>query len=171
MRQIEERRKKDPNVYLLETGVQIGVRETRRMQGEYTLTTDDVLEGNGFEDVVAVGANPVAAHGIRRPHLAHEGFDIPYRCIMPKQIENLLLSGRSISISHLALGSVRAMATVMAIGQASGTAAALSVQDGVTPRNLDVPKLQRTLIEQKAECDLETISKRALSARERARSV
>lgn len=155
MRQVEEHRKKDPDVYLLETGVQIGVRETRRMQGEYTLTTDDVLEGNRFDDVIAIGANPVAAHGIRRPHLMHEGFDIPYRCLVPKDVDNLLLSGRSISMSHLALGSVRAMATVMAIGQALGTAAALCSQDDVTPRNFDVSQLQRALIEQRAELRLD----------------
>ncbi len=75
----------------------------------------------------------------------------PYRCLVPKVIDNLLISGRCISSEQQPYESHRAMAPIMAIGQAAGTAAALSAKKNVKPRNLDVPLLHQTLIQQGVE--------------------
>jgi hypothetical protein len=89
-------------------------------------------------------------YGYRR-YLEHEGYDIPYRCLVPKQVEGLLIAGRCISSEQQPYESHRAMIPIMAIGEAAGTAAALSAQQGVAPRALDVTLLQDTLIAQGVE--------------------
>jgi hypothetical protein len=142
--------------HLISTGSQIGIRETRRIVGEYTLTGDDVLEARRFLDAVARGSYPVDIHdpsgkgwGVR---FVKDGgaYDIPYRCLVPKEIENLLVAGRCISADHQAIGSTRVMAPCMAMGQAAGLAAAMSVRQNVTPRRLDVERLREVLRQQKA---------------------
>ncbi len=129
---------------LEQTATQIGVRETRRIVGEYVLTEKDVIEGSRFEDSIAVGANPMACLG-KRPILAHDGFEIPFRSLLPEQADGVVLAGRCISASHEAHGSIRAMATCMATGQAAGTAAALCLTTGEIPRHVSVPRLQDLL--------------------------
>jgi len=79
-----------------------------------------------------------------------KGFDIPYRCLLPKNVDNLLVAGRAISSTFEAQGAIRIMATCMAIGQAAGTAAALATIEGITPRKIDIKRLRRTLKEQGA---------------------
>ena len=81
----------------------------------------------------------------------HEGYDIPYRCLVPKVVDNLLVIGRCMSSDQIAYESWRAMAHILAIGQAAGTAAALSVKNNVGPRKVDVKTLQNLLIDQGAE--------------------
>jgi len=136
---------------LIGTGPLIGVRQTRFIEGDYKLTTEDVLSGRRFDDVIALGASPIIRmYGYRR-YLEHEGYDIPYRCLLPKNVEGLLVAGRCISSDQGSYESYRAMATVMSIGEAAGTAAAIAVSDNVHPRYIDVKKLQRTLISQGAE--------------------
>ncbi|HIJ73825.1 MAG TPA: FAD-dependent oxidoreductase, partial [Candidatus Hydrogenedentes bacterium] len=134
-----------------ETPPMLGIRQTRFIEGEYTLTEADVLEGRRFDDVVAISSCPVISYYGYRRYLEHEGFDIPYRCLVPKQLENLLVSGRCISSEQQPYESFRAMAPVMAIGEGAGTAAALCCREGVTPRQLDVALLQDTLKAQGAE--------------------
>lgn len=134
---------------LEQTGTQIGVRETRRIVGEYILTERDVVEGSTFDDSVAVGINPMACLG-KRPILTHNGYEIPYRCLLPESINGIILAGRCISTSHEAHGSIRAMATCMATGQAAGTGAALSALTGEIPRHLSIPRLQELLQSQGA---------------------
>jgi len=119
------------SAFLLDTATQPGVRETRRIVGEYTLTKVDVLEARRFEDAVVSSI-----------------FDIPLRCLVPQRIEGLLASGRCISITHEAHGTIRNIPPCMAIGQAAGVAAALAAQTNTAPRRLDVPRLQRLLAEQ-----------------------
>ena len=96
----------------------------------------------------------ISYYGYRR-YLEHEGYGIPYRCLVPKNVENLLIAGRCISSEQQPYESHRAMAPIMAIGQAAGTAAALSAQHSTSPRALDVRHLQRTLVAQGAELGLE----------------
>jgi len=132
------------NSFLEQVGVQIGVRETRRIEGEYVLTEDDEIRGAAFEDSIAVGANPVATLG-RRRILPHNGFQIPFRCLLPDRIDGVLVAGRCISTTHEAHGSTRAMATCMATGEAAGAAAALCAETGEIPRLLSVPQLQERL--------------------------
>jgi hypothetical protein len=147
--------------FLLRTSPHVGVRETRRVLGDYQLTYDDVLAGRRFDDVVVLGGFFVDIHsynGASPQHLPERGvfikdqgsYDIPYRCFLPLGLENLLVAGRSLSASHEAHASARVMGTCMGMGHAVGTAAALAVQAGMTPRQLDVEKLQRELLHQGA---------------------
>ncbi|MGB9620617.1 MAG: FAD-dependent oxidoreductase, partial [Armatimonadota bacterium] len=142
--------------YLQLTGTQIGVRETRRIVGEYVLTAEDVLGARKFEDCVARGSYPIDIHdpaggGTVIKHLPPgESYDVPYRCLVPLGIGNLLVAGRPISSTHEAHSSLRVMPIACAVGEAAGTAAALCVRFGVAPRALDTRRLQSTLIAQGA---------------------
>ncbi len=149
------------NSFLVSTSPHIGVRETRRIVGEYRLTVEEVLDARRHDDVVALGGFFVDIHnydGASPGYLSPKGFfvkdggyyDIPYRCMVPKRVENLLVGGRCISTDHEAQGSTRIMGICMGMGQAVGTAAALSIRSGVSPRNLEVKPLQHTLLEQGA---------------------
>ena len=139
------------NARIAATGTQIGVRESRRIVGEYTLTRDDVLQGRHFDDAVARSAYPIDIHnpsgsGTTTHRLAEgDSYEIPYRCMVPAYVDGLLVAGRCISTTHEALASTRLTPTVMALGQAAGTAAALSKQSGLPVRSIDVRRLRSTL--------------------------
>jgi hypothetical protein len=134
------------------TATQIGVRESRRIVGEYTLTAADVLAARAFDDAVARSAYPIDIHnpggsGTTTQRLAPgASYEIPYRCLVPVLVDDLLVAGRCISTTHEALASTRLTPTVMTLGQAAGTAAALSLREGVTPRALDPRLLRERLI-------------------------
>lgn len=134
--------------YLSYTATQIGVRESRRVLGDYVLTADkDIKEGLMHEDVITKSRlEPPGSLSTYTPERAPV-FDIPYRCIVPKVIDNLLVAGRCISIDHKAaiLASLREIDTCICLGQAAGTAAALSVKSKVRPRELPITMLQQTL--------------------------
>jgi hypothetical protein len=136
---------------VIDTPPLLGIRQTRFIEGDYKLTAVDALLGHRFDDVVAVSSCAVISYYGYRRYLEHEGYDIPYRCLLPKGIENLLIAGRCISSEQQPYESHRAMVPIMAIGQAAGTAAALSAKNGVTPRDLDISLLQNTLIAQNVE--------------------
>ena len=136
---------------IVDTGVLIGVRQTRFFEGEYKLTGEDVLEGRRFEDSIAMAANPVINYYGYRRFLTHEGYQIPYRCLVPQKVDNLLVVGRCMSSDQIAFESWRAMAHVLALGEAAGVAAAISAADGTNVRHVNVKKLQRLLVEQGAE--------------------
>lgn len=136
----------------------IGVRESRRILGKYVLTEYDVMSGRDFEDSVARGAYPIDLHGLTDEMTFFERFEfidapyyhIPYRCMIPVNRENLLVAGRSISADRAAFGSLRIMPVCMALGQAAGTAAALSLKSHVDVSKVDVEQLRRTLTDQGA---------------------
>lgn len=128
-----------------ETPVMLGIRQTRFIEGEYRITGDDAIKGRRFRDSVAMSSCPIISYYGYRRYLKHQGYSIPYRCLVPKRIENLLIAGRCISSDQRAYESHRAMIPMMAIGEAAGTAAALSSREGTTPRRLDVGLLQRAL--------------------------
>jgi hypothetical protein len=136
---------------VIETPPLLGIRQTRFIEGEYKLTADDAIAGRRFEDVVAISSAPIISYYGYRRYLEHEGYDIPYRCLVPRRIEDLLVAGRCISSEQQPYESHRSMVPIMAIGQAAGTAAALCRKAGSTPRALDVRMLQDTLIAQGAE--------------------
>lgn len=136
---------------IIETPPLLGVRQTRFVEGEYTLTATDAIEGRRFEDVIAISSCPIIAYYGYRRYLTHEGYDIPYRCLVPRQVENLLVAGRGISSEQQPYESHRAMAPIMAIGQAAGAAAALASGSGILPRQLDAASLQAALIAQGVE--------------------
>ena len=98
-----------------------------------------------------MAANPVIHYYGYRRFLEHDGYGIPYRTLIPETLDGLLVAGRCISSDQIAYESWRAMSTVLCIGEAAGTAAALSAKAGVRPRDLDVPALQTQLIAQGAE--------------------
>lgn len=141
---------------MLVSGPQVGMRETRRVTGEYILTGEDVLSARKFGDCIARGSysidihSPTGAGTVIKRLQPGESYDIPYRCLVPLGIDNLLIAGRPISATHEAHSSLRIMPICMAIGQAAGTAAALSIKQGVAPRALDVSLLQSTLRSQGA---------------------
>jgi len=136
---------------LAATGAQIGIRESRRIAGEYTLTRDDVLQGRSFPDAVAQSAYPIDIHnpdgsGTTTHRLQHgAAYQIPYRCLVPERVDRLLVAGRCISTTHEALASTRLTPTVMTLGQAAGTAAALAAAEGKRVRDLDGALLRATL--------------------------
>jgi hypothetical protein len=136
---------------VVETPPLLGIRQTRFIEGEYKLTADDAIGGRRFDDVVAISSAPIIHYYGHRRYLEHEGYDIPYRCLIPKGVDNLVVAGRSISSEQQPYESHRSMAPIMAIGQAAGAAAALCSQMGVRPRELEVARLQQLLISQGAE--------------------
>ncbi|MCD6285483.1 MAG: FAD-dependent oxidoreductase, partial [Anaerolineae bacterium] len=136
---------------VLETPPLLGIRQTRFVEGEYKLTAEDAIEGRRFDDVVAISSCAIIHYYGYRRYLEHEGYDIPYRTLVPKQVDNLLVTGRCISSEQQPYESHRAMIPMMAIGQASGVAAALAARQEVRPRDLDVALLQHMLIAQDAE--------------------
>jgi hypothetical protein len=144
------------NASLSQVGAQIGIRETRRIDGEYVLTMEDVVAGRRFDDVIARSGYPIDVHGptdksVIVSWIKEDGaYDIPYRSLLPKNTDNLLAAGRCISTSHEALGTTRLSPSCMATGQAAGTAAALAVHWGITPRDLSIERLQDLLEKQQA---------------------
>ena len=117
--------------FVLEFAPQIGIRETRRIAGEYALTKEDAVTGRRFDDAVASGP-----------------FDIPYRCLVPREVNGLLVAGRCISTTHEAQGVIRNIPPCIITGQAAGTAAALAAKKGVKPRKLSVRLLKESLRKQ-----------------------
>jgi len=119
----------------------VGVRETRRIEGQYLLSEDDIMQQRRFEDTIALGCGPMDVHeahgtGIRL-YMPPAPFDIPMRCMLPRDVDGLIVTGRAICATREANGGARHMATAMALGQAAGTMAAVCRRDGVTPRTLD----------------------------------
>ncbi len=142
---------------MINSSNRIGIRESRRIVGEYVLTEQDILANRRFEDAIARSAYPIDIHapdasdGHLNIFLAKDAFyEIPYRCLLPQKVDNLLVAGRSISVTYEASASTRVSPTCMAFGQAAGTAAALCLQENVLPGELDAKKLRTKLVEQKA---------------------
>ena len=139
------------NARLLDVATQIGIRETRRIHGLYTLTGEDVLRGARFEDAIARCAYPIDIHdptGTRGQLVGLESagyYEIPYRCLVPERVDNLLVAGRCLSATHEAAASARVIPPVYAMGQAAGTAAALCARERLRPRDLDGRRLRETL--------------------------
>jgi hypothetical protein len=129
---------------------QIGVRETRRIQGEYWLTREDVLGARKFLDAIARCGAPLEDHqagsDTRWDYLPEgETYDIPYRALLPQRVEQLIVAGRCLSASHDAHASVRSIGQCLAMGQGAGIAAALAVRAGLAPRHIEVSLLHQQL--------------------------
>lgn len=131
----------------------LGVRETRRIIGEYVLTIADLRRNARFPDVVALNCRALDRHikgEVFQYELLQGNHDIPLRALIPQRVQNLLVAGRCISSDHEAHASLRGAATCLATGHAAGTAAALAALGNGRIRELDIPLLQRTLQEQGA---------------------
>ena len=146
------------DVFLIKTGPAIGVRETRRIRGQYYLTWEDLDRGARFDDGIAditAGSNihsvddpyrdrPPEAN-LRQPKFRVQPYQIPFRCLLTRDVDNLLTAGRCISGDHYALGSYRLTGSVVQTGEAAGLAAALATNQNVLPLELDAKKLVERL--------------------------
>ncbi|HNS33267.1 MAG TPA: FAD-dependent oxidoreductase [bacterium] len=196
------------NSYVIDTGTLLGVRDTRRITGEYILTGNDLANHRHFDDVIAVSRhgydihNPDSVGNIKFVEMEIKGekrfviykkatiaatmidfpendvppggvgilcdaqgrtgdemefpdpvfHDIPYRCLVPLKVENLMVAGRCLSSEFEAQAGTRLIMCCMAMGEAAGIATAMSLKEGVSPRKIDVKRLQKTLLER--GCDL-----------------
>lgn len=147
------------DAYIMTTAPMIGVRESRLIRGEYVLTKEDILNLRRFSDAIASFNGNVGEHtpdgkdSVFSALGGGKSFDFPYRVLVPLKADNLLVAGRCISVAGDAMGTTRPMAACMAVGQAAGTAAALSVRNRVRPRDIDVKSLQRELLRQGAHIE------------------
>ena len=146
------------NCRIISSGTTTGVRETRRVIGDYIITAEEMAAGCRFEDVIVHRAefivdihNPEGS-GQAEDHIQYcDPYDLPYRCFTPKGVECLYTAGRCISGTHRAHASYRVMSICMAMGEAVGVAAAMCAQSGTTPRNLNVKQLQNRLTDKGIE--------------------
>jgi hypothetical protein len=156
--------------YVVQSGVQIGVRETRRVLGDYQLDADDVLGARKFDDAIARGAYPVDIHNpkgsgtLLKRLPPGEAYDIPLRCLLPKNTERLIVAGRCISGTHEAHSSYRVMPIVMGTGQAAGVCAALAARKDAPVRAIPADEVQRELLRQGASLRPELVVEAATSA-------
>jgi len=138
------------NCHLVKTGAHVGIRESRRVMGDYVLSYDDFRNARKFADGIACCSYDVDIHTAQQGKTRIERmgpgeyYQIPYRCLTPKGVENLLIAGRGVSADVEAHSSLRVMPPVMCIGQAAGTAAAMSLPDG-NVRNIDVGQLRQRI--------------------------
>ena len=142
---------------LMGSGSTVGIRESRHVTGEYVLQVDDLLNGVVPEDSILLASNSVDVHGRLSDNSTEyitvkngRWYGLPYRSLLPLDVENLLVAGRAISATSDAAGAVRVMPPCMAMGQAAGLAASLAVKGGATPRDIDPADLRRLLLENKA---------------------
>ncbi len=146
------------NAYLLNTATRIGIRETRRLLGEYLLTRDDVLEARDHADGIARCGAPIEDHAAgAATRWEYVGGDrtgatyaVPFRCLVPREVTGLLVAGRCLSATHDAHASVRSIGQCMAMGQAAGVAAALCAKGDHLVADLDITTLRATLTDQGA---------------------
>ncbi|GGD56123.1 FAD-dependent oxidoreductase [Paenibacillus nasutitermitis] len=143
------------NASLVDTASQVGVRETRRVVGEYMLTAEDLITGKPFDDVVALYSYPIDLHSPtggsvefdENFHTANV-YQLPYRILVPVETEGLLVAGRCVSATHEAHAAIRVMPCAFALGQAAGAAAATAVKTSSRLRDIEIGILQEELIRQ-----------------------
>ena len=142
------------NAYFLKTAPFLGIRETRRIEGQYAMTRDDIMSCRHFDDAIAVASYPLDIHhpqgGGCTLEWCGDCYDIPYRSLIPRKIKNLLVAGRCISTTHEAMSAIRVMAPCMAMGEAAGRAAKMTVRKNLQPADIDVKELQAELLEKGA---------------------
>ena len=142
--------------YVIQSGVNVGVRETRRIVGEYRLVAEDILGARKFDDAIARGAYPIDIHNpqgagtVLKRLPPGEAYDIPLRSLLPRDVSRILVAGRCLSGSHEAHSSYRVMPIVMATGQAAGVCAALAARRRADPRDVPVREVRQELRRQGA---------------------
>lgn len=144
------------NCFIISSASLIGIRETRHFKGVAQITEDDILASRQFDDWVVRDASfnfdvhnitgaGLDETGAQKEFPEIDGYTIPYGCLVPEKIDGLLLSGRNISGTHMAHSNFRVMPICAGIGEAGGIAAAISVKEGILPRDVDVKKIQKEL--------------------------
>ena len=143
------------NAYLTVIAGLLGIRESRRIIGDYKVTLEDFKSARQFEDSIGRGAMPAGTHtadGVTMVVYDLEpgkSMSIPYRCMLPQSKEGLLVAGRCVSYEAPVANCIRCMPQCMVMGEAAGTAAAIAVKTGTTPRNVDIDMLHEALKKQK----------------------
>lgn len=148
--------------WLAKSGIQTGVRESYHIVGLYKLQGNDILVPKAFPDTIAKGAHVIDIHSSNSNEqnglvIPRQEYNIPFRCLVPLGSVNLVTAGRCLCADAAGFGSVRVMATCMAMGQGAGTAAALSFKHGYSMSNIDFAQLRETLIEQGAVLDFDNV--------------
>ena len=144
------------NAYLISTAASIGVRESRMIEARHVLDQDEIVAGTHFEDGIAAGNYDIDIHSPDGSGTSHYYFPagvyytIPYRCLLPKDLDNLLVAGRCIGATHEAQASIRIMPICICLGEAAGTAAALAKKSGVAVADVDTEALRARLREKGA---------------------
>ncbi len=139
------------NARVLSTALQIGIRESRKVEGDYTLTVEDLKSLARFEDGIAVANYDIDIHSPTGGGTSHyyfgrgEWYEIPYRCLIPRGLGNLLVAGRCISSTHEAQASFRIMPFCSELGQAAGVAVAVAAQAGTDTRGVDIDRVRAIL--------------------------
>ena len=142
------------NAVLSSVASRLGVRETGRIVGEYELKQDDVIHGEKFSSAIGQGTHHVDIHGagvsqVRIPVENGAAYDIPFECLLPQGVKNVIVAGRCISSDRGANGSVRVMGSCMVTGQAAGLASAIATEQGIEDfRDIDIEHLRENLREQ-----------------------
>jgi hypothetical protein len=137
------------NAIIANIASRIGVRETRRIIGAYTISEGDIMAETRFDDSIALGSGPMDIHeadgaGIRL-FMPPAPFEIPMRCLVPAEVDGLIVTGRCISATRGANGGARHMATAMALGQAAGTMATVAAREANTTQAIPVQRVQELL--------------------------
>lgn len=136
---------------IVSSAAEIGIRESRMIDGEYILTGEDLKKLTKFEDTIAMGNYDMDIHNPEGTGTSHyffkdgEYYTIPYRSLIPKDMENMLVAGRCISVDHYAQSAIRIMPIVCCIGEAVGTAVAEAYESGRNVSQIDVKKLRKSL--------------------------
>ena len=139
------------NCYLINWASQVGIRESRRIVGDYILNEKDIIDGRHFEDVIVRSTYPIDIHNPDNKQSTWKSlsalyYEIPYRSLVPKNIEKLLVAGRCISTTEEAHASTRVIPNCISMGQAAGMAAAISIDEKTEVRKINISKLQQRLI-------------------------
>ena len=138
-------------VFLLDTASQLGVRVSRILDGEYRLTLEDSMTYKNFDDAIGVSGawTTMLYKGKRVPSKERPHWQIPYRSLLPKTVENLLVAGRCFCFERELVEDARIIGTALVTGHGAGAAAAIAVKQRETVRNIDRSRLRKLLTEQK----------------------
>lgn len=136
------------NARIAQVSPVLGVRETRHILGDYVLTADDVMKGTHFEDSIGADASAFDIHDPKGADVDFQGlkpYEIPYRTLVPRDVEQILVAGRCISADHIAHGRSRNVPACMTTGQAAGIAAAIALDSNTTVREVSIERVQQAL--------------------------
>jgi hypothetical protein len=138
-------------VFLLDTASQLGVRMSRILDGEYRLTLDDTMTFRSFSDVIGISGawTTMLYKGKKISPSERPWWQIPYRSLIPKKTENLLVAGRCFCFEKELVEDTRIIGTCLVTGHGAGAAAGLAVKENESPRNISTKKLKELLLQQK----------------------
>ena len=151
MRFLKKNSKAFENSTVINVASEIGVRESRKLKGEYVLTSDDLIACTMFPDSIALGNYDIDIHNPAGTGTSHryfgsgEFYSIPYRSLLPKEFDNLLVAGRCVSATHEAQASIRIMPICCCMGEAAGVACAVAVNSDKNLHNLKIKEVQSIL--------------------------